>query len=439
METADSGGAVRRSGAGRRRVPAGLPRIAGFALPATAVRPPLSSDTSPAAPAPRGLKRFAGLSFFYFAAIGLFNPYAPLWFQSLGMSTLAIGAVASLQSWTRVFAPYGWSWAGDHSGRRVELIRLAGLGCVLAAAGLLGVRWAGDVAFAVSAVTFVLFLANSGVVPLYEATLAHLLSTGAGGMDLARYGRVRVWGSVGFIVAVTVFGALLELAGIGWFPWLVLSMNAMLLAAALRLPRLREPVTAGEPAPPVLPLLRRPAVAWFFGSIAFTVLAHTSLYAFFSLYLVHLGYGKSAVGALWAVSVAMEIAFFWTQGRWAAALPPERWLQVVAGTTVLRFGAIAAAGNSAAVLVVAQVLHAITFAAHHATCIALVHRHFPGRLRGRGQALYTVIGYGVPGVLGGVGGGWLIERLGFASVFWAAAASGLLALVCARRAAAAAG
>jgi PPP family 3-phenylpropionic acid transporter len=388
----------------------------------------------PAAPAdrpPSGLKRFAALSFTYFAAIGLFNPYAPLWFQSLGLSTLAIGAIASLQSWTRVFAPYAWSWAGDHRGRRVELIRLAALGCVLAALGLLGVQTLVPVAL----VTALLFMANAGVVPLYEATLAHLLSTGAG-MDLARYGRVRVWGSVGFIVSVTAFGALLDLAGIAVFPWFVAAMNLLLLAAALRLPKLHEEVHADGPAPAVLPRLKDPAVAWFFASIFFTVLAHSSLYAFFSLYLVSLGYGKSAVGALWAVAAAVEILFFWTQGRWAALLPPERWLQVVAGTTVLRFVATAAGGMFPLVLVAAQLSHAVTFAAHHAACIALVHRHFPGRLRGRGQALYTILGYGFPGVLGGVGGGWLIDHLGFASVFWAAAAAGGVGLLCSGRAAA---
>jgi MFS transporter, PPP family, 3-phenylpropionic acid transporter len=62
------------------------------------------------------LPAFAALSFCYFAAIGLFNPYAPLWFQSLGYSTVLIGALSALQSWTRVFAPYAWSWFGDHSG-----------------------------------------------------------------------------------------------------------------------------------------------------------------------------------------------------------------------------------------------------------------------------------------------------------------------------------
>ncbi len=375
------------------------------------------------------LPAFAALSFCYFAAIGLFNPYAPLWFQSLGYSTVLIGALSALQSWTRVFAPYAWSWFGDHSGRRVELIRLSALGTLCAAAGLMGVQQA----LPVAVVTAVLFLANSGVVPLYEAVLAHLLRT-PDGIDTQRYGRVRVWGSAGFIVSVTAFGMLLERFGMQIFPVFVAVTNGLMWLAALRLPATREEAVHDEPAPPVLPLLRQPEVAWFFASIFFTVLAHNSLYAFFSLYLVSLGYGKTAVGALWAVSVAVEIVFFWTQGRWFARWSPHRWLQVVAALTALRFVATAAGGAWVAVLVLAQLSHAITFAAHHTACISLVQRYFPGRLRGRGQALYTTLGYGLPGVVGGLGGGWVIDHFGFAAVFWAAAAAGVAAWGCARRA-----
>ncbi|MBL8345222.1 MAG: MFS transporter [Rubrivivax sp.] len=383
------------------------------------------------APAPGGpLPRFAAVSCTYFAAMGMFAPYAPLWFQSLGMSTLAIGAVSSLQSWTRVFTPYAWGWLGDHSGKRVELIRIAAAGALLSALALLGVQ----AALPVAVVTVLLFLANGGVVPLYEATLAHLLNTGAG-IDPARYGRVRVWGSIGFIASVLAGGGLLQWLGIGAFPWMVAVLNAALLVAAMRLPPQRDEWHDAEtPPPPVLRLLRQPAVAWFFASIFFTVLAHTAMYAFFSLYLVELGYSKAAVGALWALATGAEIVFFWQQGRWFRRLASERWLQLAAGTTALRFAAVAGLAAWPPVLLLTQLSHALTFAAHHAACIDLVQRHFPGRLRGRGQALYTILGYGISGVLGGVGGGWLIERLGYAAAFWAATGAALVGLGCALQA-----
>ena len=67
-------------------------------------------------------------------------------------------------------------------------------------------------------------------------------------------------------------------------------------------------------------------------------------------------------------------------------------------------------------------------------CIAVINRHFPGRLRGRGQALYTVLGYGASGVIGGVAGGALSQAFGFAAVFWAASGAAALAALCCWRA-----
>jgi PPP family 3-phenylpropionic acid transporter len=283
-------------------------------------------------------------------------------------------------------------------------------------------------------VTALLFIANAGVVPLYEAVLSQLLAKGDGSMDAARYGRVRVWGSVGFLVSVVAFGMLLEELGIRVFPWVVAAVNATLLVAALRLPATRAEAVHDEAAPAVLPLLRRPEVAWFFASAFFTVLAHTSQYAFFSLYLDSLGYSKAAVGGLWAVAVLVEIAFFWGQGRWFERWSAHGWLLIVAGVTVARFAATTAGAWWPALLVLAQLTHAITFAAHHAACVSLVSRYFPGRLRGRGQALYTTLGYGLSGVIGGFAGAWLIETWGYASLFLSASLCAFLAFACAWRA-----
>ena len=153
------------------------------------------------------------------------------------------------------------------------------------------------------------------------------------------------------------------------------------------------------------------------------MLAHTSLYAFYSLYLASLGYGKGAIGLLWAVGVAAEVAWFWFQGRWLHRCRCTPGWSLAALASALRFASIAAFGGLGRGARLRPVLHALTFAAQHSACIAVIARHFPGRLRGRGQALYAVLGYGASGVIGGIGGGALSQRFGFASVFWAAAPS----------------
>ncbi len=380
-------------------------------------------------PAPAPLGAFSAVWFFYFAAIGLYNPYAPLWFKELGWSTLAIGALASAISWTRVVAPYGWGLYGDRSGRRSRGVRWAAGLSVAAAAGLW--LWPSPAWVPVFAVA--LFLANGGVVPLSEAALSQQIQRG-GMLDYARYGRVRLWGSLGFVVSVAVCGALFEQIGIHHFAWMVTAAFALLWLATLRLPDAPAAAAEDGPAPPVRTVLRRPAVAWFFGGVALTVLAHTALYAFFSLYLNEQGHGEGVVGLAWGVAVGVEVAFFWAQGRVFGRLTPIGWLQLAAVATALRFALTAAFGGTLALLLLAQLLHALTFAAQHAACIAMVHRFFPGRLRSRGQALYSVLGYGLPGVVGGLAGGWLGDRLGFTMVFWAASLVGLAAWAALRRA-----
>jgi PPP family 3-phenylpropionic acid transporter len=282
---------------------------------------------------------------------------------------------------------------------------------------------------AVSVCVALLFIANGAVIPLMEASLAHQLNLAAGGAA-GRYGRTRVWGSIGFICAVLLFGALLQALGIAAWPWTVLVLWLLLAASLWHLPRLNDPVHHDAAPVGTLAVLRRPEVAWFFAGVFLTVLAHVSLYAFFSLFAASFGMSESQIGLLWSVGVLVEIGFFWTQGHWFARLTMHNWLVLAAGVAALRFAAMAAFGNWMVVLVLTQTTHAITFGAQHAACITLVSRYFPGRLRGRGQALYTTLGYGLSGVLGGVAGGALIERWGYPAVFWASSGSALLSALC---------
>ena len=388
----------------------------------------MSAVAPPAPPAP-SVAPFAAVSFAYFAYAGLVATYGPLWFKSLGYSTFAIGVLTSLQSSTRLFSPYAWGWISDHTGRRERLLRIAAGGSLLASLGYFAPV---DYAW-IAAVTVVLFVCTAGVIPINEAALAHHVSSG-GTLDVARYGRVRVWGSVGFFGAVAASGYVLQASGLGGFPVMVCGLLALLLGACWRLPASTEPVHAPSDVTSALSVLRQPVVAWFFAGVFLTVLAHTSLYAFYSLYLASLGYSNGEIGLLWGIGVIVEVIWFYFQGRWQHRLSMHGWLVVAALASALRFALIAAFGAWVAVLVVAQCLHALSFAAQHSACIAVITRHFPGHLRGRGQALYTVLGYGASGVIGGVLGGAMSETLGLSSVFWAASGVALAAAWCCRRA-----
>ncbi|MDN4588108.1 MFS transporter [Xenophilus aerolatus] len=384
--------------------------------------------SGPAASAPAGrspLLAFAGLSASYFAHIGFFNPYLPLWLQSLGLPIFTISLLTSVQSFTRVFAPYAWGALSDHLGDRVKLLRISAAVALVASFGLL---WHGG-AWWVFIVLLVMFVHTGSMMSLTEAALAQLVAG-----DWGRYGRIRLCGSAGFLVTVFVAGEWFDRFGMGHFPgWASITL-ALVLVATLRLPEMREPPAArGAPRVPVLPVLRQPAVRWFFVSLFFHVMAHFSVYGFISLYLDALGYSKGTIGALWAVSVVAEIAWFGLQGRVIGRLSMPQWLLLCGVATVLRLGMTAWAAHWLWALVVAQLLHALSFAAHHTTCVALVSRHFPGQLRGRGQALFTVIGYGFGGVIGVLAGGAAAQRFGFVAMFGAATLLALVATACAWR------
>ena len=75
-----------------------------------------------ASPGPQ-LVPFAALSASYFAHIGFFNPYLPLWLKDQGFGLFAISLLTSVQAATRLFAPYVWGMISDHTGERVKLLR----------------------------------------------------------------------------------------------------------------------------------------------------------------------------------------------------------------------------------------------------------------------------------------------------------------------------
>lgn len=352
---------------------------------------------------------FGSFFFLYFAYVGLVSPFASLFFVDRGFSVIEIALLMSMLQITRIVGPFSWGWLSDYLSDRIGIIRFC---ASLAALVFLCIFFLQSY-FAFFVWMFVLHTILSSLMPLGESATVHALFKD-NSFD-KRYGRLRLWGSIGFIAMVLFAGELFQSKGIELYP-IVGSIVLIFLAVVtfkLHEPKLeRHKMVKGE----LLVVLLNPDVRWFLLSGFFMVFAHAALYVFYSLYLADLGYNKFQIGLFWALGVFAEVIFFYFQSKVLSRLDPEVVLQVAFGIGVIRFTLIAFFPLTS-VLILAQIMHAGTFAAHHSAATKLLQRWFTGPLQARGQALMATVSYGLGGTLGGIMAGWLWDATAPRNVF----------------------
>jgi PPP family 3-phenylpropionic acid transporter len=308
------------------------------------------------------------------------------------MGPAEIGILMSLMQVTRIFGPGMWAWVADHTQRRVTVLRVTALAALIIFSGIL---WGKSFA-AFFLIMFALTTCTGAQAPLADALM---LSEMKG--DLTQYGRLRLWGSVGFILAVSGGGRLLDYWDIGKMPWLSWALLGLVLLASLCL-REKPHAPPHHDTPSIQSILLRPEVLCFFLSIFLMVAAHSALYVFYSLYLAQIGYSKTVIGLMWSLGVIAEIVFFYCQTPIFRRFGVKAVMLASLAIAFVRFLMIGFGAQSLALLLLAQVLHAATFAGHHSASIVTMQRWFGGALQARGQALYVSIAYGLGGSFGGL-------------------------------------
>jgi PPP family 3-phenylpropionic acid transporter len=363
--------------------------------------------------------RLSGYYFFYFAFIGAFSPYFGLYLQSLSFSAWDIGLLMSQMQLMRLFGPYLWGALADRLARRVPIIQLAGLISLIGFSTFFFVRSFEAFLLAMAALSFFW----SAALPLVETvTFDHLRE------DPARYSRIRLWGSVGFIVAVMGTGALLDHLPLPVLLWVIVGTLLGIVFYAFTIPEAPAHVHLAEHLP-VGKILRQPRVKALFASCFVMSAAHGALYIFYSIYLAEHGYSKSLVGGLWSLGVLAEIAVFYYMSRLMRRFGLRVILLASFAAASVRFLMIGWGVESLAVIVLAQLLHGLTFGAYHAASITAVNCWFPGRSQARGQALYSSLSFGAGGLLGGLLSGWMWDGVGAALTFTLSTAFALLGLL----------
>ncbi len=315
----------------------------------------------------------------------------------------------------RMLAPAFWGVLADRLGRKSFLVAAAMAMSSLSFSGFLlttNFYW-------LIAIMLVMSLFWSASLPLVEAlTLGHLRHAAE------RYGRIRLWGSVGFVAAVQGAGFLLDLLPLTAILWISLGLLGCTFIGATVIPE-SEPVAHDPTMEPLRRSLLQPAVMALLLAGFMMSVAHAPLYTFYSLHLVNHGYGKAAIGGLWSLGVVAEIAVFAFMPRLMALTSLRNVLLLCFALAALRFVLVGWATALPFAVVLAQLLHGASFGAHHAASITALNRWFSSRQQGTVQSLFGSISYGAGGVVGGVLSGYGWDAYGAAVTYTGASIAAL--------------
>ncbi|MCA6063294.1 MFS transporter [Thalassolituus marinus] len=375
---------------------------------------PLENRTlNPAVP----YKRLSLFYLLYFSLLGCIAPFWGLYLQHKSFSAEDIGLLMASFGLVRILAPNLWAAMGHRFTSPLHMVRLAGvltLGCF-------SLIFVADsiVSMAVVMVSYGFFWA--AMLPQYEAITMQALKN-----RIEEYSRIRLWGSLGFILIVLVAGALLDVVSISYLPWLMLLLMLCIVinSWAIRSGSFRFREQPSDSNSFLRRVVRKPVMAFLIMSILLQI-SHGPFYTFFSIFLEENQYSGTEIGLLWSAGVAAEVILFWQFKRVLNWFSWADWCLVSFALTVVRWTLVALYPQSSVLMFVAQSMHALSFGAMHIIAMQYVQYFFPGRLHGQGQALYSSIGFGLGTAIGAYCSGLLWNTVGHANVFLLAAVAAL--------------
>lgn len=372
-------------------------------------------------PAVRAALPFAGFYGAFFLALGVYLPFWPMFLEHRGLAGAEIGLVLALGTWAKTAVNPVIGQVADRTGRRRQVMgALAGM-ALLSATAFLAV----STFWAMLALHLLLFSSFHSIIPLGESQTMAAVRTR--GLD---YGRVRLWGSIAFIVGVLGIGEVLSNRSPELVLWGIMTALVLLMATTTLLPAADRPEDRRGRAP-LSALLAHRRFALFLAVGALLQASHAVYYAFSAVHWKAAGISPAVVGWLWSEGVVAEILLFAAGTRVLARTGPVGLLLLAAAGGLMRWG-ILATTTDVMVLAVMQVLHGLTFGAAHLGAMHFIARTAPAGLQSTAQGIYSAISGGVAMGLALLAAGALYDGLA-GGAFYAMAgmsgAGGALALI----------
>lgn len=333
--------------------------------------------------------RLGGFYFFYYSIVGTFMPYWNLYLQDQGFNYQEIGVLSSIAIVTRFFAPLVWGWIADKSGKRMLLVRIATWmeSCIWLAIFIVPNTFQ-----SVALLMLIFSFFQNAILAQFEGVTLFWL----GDQKAKLYGKIRKWGSVGFIVGVFTIGAILEIVHISMLPILLLIIASLAFIWSFTIREPDSAPTSQKHLEPLLPVLKRPTVAAFFAIEFILLFSHAPFYSFYSNFLKSLNFSTIEIGFLWAMGVFAEIFMFSIASKIFQRFSWRSLVIVCLLVTSIRWMLVAVFSHYFIGQLFAQCLHAFSFGLFHLIAMRVIFQNFSAGQQGRGQALYsTMWGLGV--------------------------------------------
>jgi len=320
----------------------------------------------------------------FFTVVGTLQPFWPLWLEAKALDAAEIGLVLAIGIGVKVFGLPIAAHVADRTGERQRLIALLATASVLA--------WA---LFAIADGFWPIVLVSLVFFSLWPPvmSLAESLTIAAAHDGSFQYGRVRLWGSIAFIVTALFAGAVLTRLPADAVFWIILAGVALTAITTLRLPDRRSEPSTGHGLP-VLALLRRRPFMLMMIACGLIQGSHAVYYAFGAIHWRAAGYTEDVIGALWAEGVICEVVLFAFGATLVHRLGAERMIALAGLAATVRWIGTAAT-DALLPLALLQALHAVSFGAAHLGAMHWMVRHVPPGLSATAQSLYSAVVWGV--------------------------------------------
>ena len=341
---------------------------------------------------PLGAAPFIGaFYFFYFALVGVYIIFLPKLLEGSGFSATEVGIIYASGPFMRFLLPFVFRHFIHLTHRIYRISLLVGVGSTLLFFVTVDHFWA------YLAANLVFGASAGAILPFVEAIALQMISK-------EHYGKVRLWGSIGFAAVALFLGRFLGTPQEGILSLSILAMATLLFGYFIVcFDQESVPTQSIKETNRDFSLVKY----WAFWLSAFLLqVSFGGFYNFFTIYETAQGISLQTTGYLWSFGVFCEIVLFYYQGP----LLKKNFLSLLKfaiSTAVLRWSLLYFFPDSLLMAYASQSLHAFSFALYYTAVISYVYNLYTQKKLA--QQFLLGLTFGLGGSVGAVIAGGIYD------------------------------